>query len=167
MPARPAAFATLLVLLGGCKKDEVVWVQFNQTGQTIVVDVLEAGAEPGEPVSLSLMSNLGRTEIGVAAVDPGSGPVGTHHLVTVDVYDAYEATVGRVTVEVRTEAVADIDDDGEKESRGEGEYELERDSADPGAWALTLQSLGVEDVPREDKFVIALWQDEDLAAEEE
>lgn len=156
-----------LALLGGCDKDEVVWVQFNQSGQTLEVEVLPSDAEPGEALSISLMSNLGRTEIGVAAVDPGSGPVGTHHTLTVDVFDEFEAIIGRVTVDVRTESVADIDDDGEKESRGEGEYELDHDSADPGAWALTLQSLGVEDVPRTDQFVVALWQDEALATEGE
>jgi hypothetical protein len=152
-----------LALLGGCQGDDIAWVEFNATGETLFVEVLPEGELEGDPISLDLMSNLGRTNVGIAGVTPGSGPVGTLHVVTVDVFDAYETIVGRVTVEVKSEAVADLDEDGENDSRGEGLYELEHDSADPGAWALTLQSLGGADEMREDKFTIVLWQPEELA----
>lgn len=152
-----------LSALAGCQGDDITWIEFNATNETLVVEVLPEGEPEGEPITLDLMSNLGRTNVGTATIDPGSGPVGTYHLVAVDVFDAYEAIVGRVTVEVQTEAVADLDDDGEKDSRGEGLYELEHDSADPGAWAMTLQSLGAADETREDEFTFVLWQPEELA----
>jgi hypothetical protein len=157
------AVSAALVVLAACKGDEVDWIEFNAADETLVVEVT---AEPtvGEPVTIDLMSNLGLTNVGTATIDPGSGPVGTLHVLSVEVFDAYEAIVGRVTVDVQSQAVADLDEDGEKDSRGEGLYELERDSANPGGWALTLQSLGAEDETREDRFTIVLWQPEQLAA---
>lgn len=148
----------------GCNPDEIVWIPFNADDQTLVVEVLPVGSPVGDAVSLDLLSSLGRTDVGVAAVDPGSGPVGTSHQITVDVLDDFEAIVGRVTVVVDSEAVSDLDGDGEPDSRGEGEYELRQDSADPGAWALTVQSLGADDETREDRFTVHLWQPEELAA---
>ncbi len=144
-------------------KGKVVWVEFNAPDQTIKVEVLPAGSPEGEDTTLELLSNLGRTVVGEALVSPGSAPVGTEHLLAVDVLDDFEEIVGRVTVVVDTEAVKDLDDDGEADSRGEGEFELLRDSADPGAWALTLQSLGADDESRTDRFTVVLWEKDSLA----
>jgi hypothetical protein len=150
-------------VLAACGEDEITWVQFNADDQVLEVEVLPVGEPAGEPVSLALLSNLGRTEVGVAAVDPGSGPVGTDHLVTVDVYDAFEEEVLRVTVFILTEAVSDLDGDGEPDSRSEEEHELRQDSADLGAWALEFKSLGADDERRTDQFTFFLWQPEDIA----
>src|SRR5687768_5219617 len=119
------AIVAALAVVAGCKGDDITWIEFNAADETLVIEVLPAGELPGEPITLDLMSNLGLTNVGTATVDPGLGPVGTLHKVSVDVFDAYEAIVGRVTVDVQSEAVADLDDDGEKDSRGEGLYELE------------------------------------------
>lgn len=158
----PPLFA--LAALAACDKNkqETTWIQFNADDQTLVVEVLPEGSPVGDPIEIVLMSNLRRTEVGVAAVTPGSGPVGTEHLLTVDVADAWEEIVGRVTVVVDSEAVKDLDGDGEPDSRGEGEFELLHDSADLGAWALSLQSLGAKDETRDDRFEVVLWQPEDL-----
>lgn len=171
---RHLAAAAVLVAAGGvgCAGDnkETTWVQFNAEDQTLVVDVLPLDSAPGEPIELVLLSNLRRTEVGVAAITPGSGPVRTEHEVTVDIYDGsvgeegsnWADVVGRVTVIIDSEAVEDLDDDGDLDSRGEGEFELAQDSANPGAWARTFQSLGANDERRSDSFTIVLWQPEEL-----
>lgn len=162
MAIRRLLLVSVALCIGGCKKDEITWVPFNAEGQTLVVDVLPSGSSIGAPVEIELLSSLGRTVIGVGAVDPGSGPVGTSHLVTVDVLDEFEALVGRATVEVDTEAVSDLDGDGDEDARGAGEYEMRRDSADPGAFAITMQSLGADDESREDRFTLHVWEPEQL-----
>ncbi|MCB9685705.1 MAG: hypothetical protein H6735_11750 [Alphaproteobacteria bacterium] len=154
-----------MLAAAGCKKDEITWVPFNLEDQTLVVDVLPEGSAVGDPVSLELLSNLGRTVVGQATIDPGSGPVGTEHVIMVDVLDDFEAIVGRVTVGVNPEATKDLDGDGEIESRGSDEYELQQDSADPGAWQVTVMSLGSSDEQREDVFTINLWQPDELLPE--
>ena len=159
------ALTVSLAALGGCQGDDINWVEFNAEGETLVIEVTAADELPGEEITLDLMSNLGLTNVGTATVTPGSGPVGTLHLLTVEVFDTYEAIVGRVTVDVQSQAVADLDEDGKKDSRGEGLFELEHDNANVGAWALTLQSLGAPGETREDRFTIVLWQPEDLAPE--
>lgn len=160
---RWAAFAALAIGAAACKDDtKSVWVEFNAPNQTIAVEVLPAGSPEGEDTSIDLLSNLGRTTVGEALVSPGSGPVGTQHLLAVDVLDDFEDLVGRVTVIVDSQAVKDLDGDGEPDSRGEGEFELLHDSADPGAWALTLQSLGGDDERRTDRFTVVLWEEEKL-----
>ncbi len=154
-----------VVAASGCTADEIVWVPFNAEDQNLEVEVLPVGSEIGEPITIDLMSNLGLTNVGVAGIDPGSGPVGTEHLVTVEVFDEFEGYVGRVTVGVNPEATEDLDGDGEVESRGSEEYEMLQDSADPGSWALTVQSLGSDDERRDDTFTIVLWQPEELVPE--
>lgn len=178
----------VLGLLVGCKDDEIVWVQFNEDGQELKVEVTAADspavpcvAEPlpedtaapscefpeAEPPTcgLVLKSNLGLTPVGFASIDPASGPIGTEHTVAVTLCDEFESLVGRATVLVDTEAVSDLDGDGEPDSRGEGEFDLRRDSADVGTYALTLQSLGSEGETRTDTFTIRLFQPEELSGE--
>ncbi len=164
-PARWRTAVALAALLSvACENEpKPVWVAFNAEDQTFEVEVLPSGSPVGEDLELELLSNLGRTVVGSALVSPGSGPVGTEHLVAVDVLDDFEEIVERVTVDVRSQAVKDLDGDGEPDSRGEGEFELDRDSADPGAWAITMQSLGADDERRTDRFTIGLWQKEVLA----
>jgi hypothetical protein len=161
----PLGALLALAAASGCTDDEIVWVPFNAEDQTLEIEVLPEGSEIGDPVGLDLMSNLGLTNVGVAGIDPGSGPVGTEHLVTVEVFDEFETFVGRVTLGVNPEATKDLDGDGEIESRGSEEYEMLQDSADPGSWALTVQSLGADDERRQDTFTIVLWQPEELLAE--
>jgi hypothetical protein len=168
--------AILWVLLSvACDDDEIVWVPFNAEEENLRIGVGEEvlpcptedeAALPGDLVCrIELHSNLGVTTVGTATVDPAQGPVGTEHFVTVIVFDDYETMVGRATVVVDSEAVSDLDGDEETESRGEGEFEMRRDSADIGAYALTLQSLGAEGETRLDTLTIHLYQPEELATE--
>jgi hypothetical protein len=149
--------------LSACDGDEITWLQFNADGEALDVEVLPVGEPAGEPVSRALLSNLGRTEVGVATVDPGSGPVGTEHLVSVDVYDAFEQDVLRVTVFIAAEPVSDLDGDGDNDARSENEHDLYQDSADLGAWARGFTSLGEDDERRTDSFTFFLWQPEEIA----
>lgn len=134
----------LPALLGSlCQPDEE-WARFNADDR-LEVQVTAPGTAPGEPVETELHSTTGGTLIGTAEIDPGSGPVGTDHDVWVRIGDAWEETVGRVSIEV---------DSGE---RGVESFELQRDSADHGLWNIELRSEGEEGETRTDTFLFQLW----------
>lgn len=156
MNFRSAVFGVLTA----CTADDVVWLDFNAPNQVLVVQVTAEDTEPGAPITLELVSNVGGVSVGTAELDPGSGPVGTEHFLFVEVFDTFEEQVGRASVEVFSEAVSDLDGDGEEDSRGAVEYDLLRDAADPGVFALTLQSQGDVGEVREDEFTIHLWTPE-------
>ena len=147
----------LPMLLFACASEDD-FVLFNADNQTIQVEVLPEGEPPGEPASLELLSNLSLTVLGTATVDPASGPVGGLHQVSVIVLDEFEDLVDRATVLTSAEAVSDLDGDDDLDSRGIDEHEMRQDSADPGAWAVTVQSLGEPTEMRTDVFTIRLWQ---------
>ncbi len=137
----------LLTLLGGCEAtEEVDWVRFN-SDDTLEVQVVDS-EELGDAVEADLYSTTGAVVVGQASVDPGSGPVGTDHLVTVEVLDAWQDMVGLVTVQT---------DSGE---RGVEEHELVQDSADHGMWIRTLTSAGAEGEERTDTFTVLLWAED-------
>jgi hypothetical protein len=123
---------------------EVEWVRFNAEDM-VSIEVTE-GSELGLAVDGELRSTTGATALGTIVVEPGSGPVGTDHVLSVLVDDEYEETVDRVTVYA---------DAGE---RGEDEYELRQDSAEHGLWVVTLTSMGETGEVRTDSFEIALWE---------
>jgi hypothetical protein len=136
------------LLLAGCDGgDDTSWARFN-ADDTVQVEVT-ASEDLGEAVSADLHSTTGARVVGSVVVDPGSGPVGTDHEVTVEVLDEWEDEVGRVTV--RTDA-------GE---RGVEDHELWRDSADHGLWVRTLTSVGVEGEERTDTFSVRLWVEDE------
>lgn len=145
--------STLLCLgILGCQQDEeTVWVQFNATDDQLEVEIT-AAEDLGEAVSTELSSTSSTVVVGSASVDPGSGPVGTDHLVEVDVDFEWEDIIDRVSV--RT-------DSGE---RGVDEYDLKRDSADHGHWWIELTSVGEEGEERVDVLTFRLW--EQVAVEE-
>lgn len=131
--------------LASCKDStEPVWEQFNATTDTCAVEV--GAAELLEAATTVLHSSSGEVEVGTATVDPGGGPVDTEHRITVQVDDAWEATVDRASV--RT-------DSG---SRGEDEYDMDADSADEGLYVLTLVSVGDPGETRTDVLTIRLWE---------
>lgn len=123
--------------------DEVVWRQFNNAADTIQVEV--APGEPGDSVAADLTSNTGAVIIGTIGVTPGRGPVGTNHLLLLEVDDEWEDRIRRATITSFGE-------------RGEEQYELLQDAADPGIFDLTLTSLGVEGESRIDEWTITLWE---------
>lgn len=123
-----------------------MWVQFNED-VSLEVEIT-ASEELGAPVEAEVFSSSGEEPVAVVQVDPGSGPVGTDHRVSVDVIDDYEEVVGRVLLTT---------DSGD---RGAEEHELDRDSADVGYWWRVLTSGGTEGEERTDTFVIQLFTDE-------
>lgn len=145
-PDRLLLAAFVLPLLGAsdCKdEDEETYVQFNASDDTLTIQV--GVQDVGAPVTIDLHSTTGSVLIGTATVDPSSGPVGTEHTITVEIFDAYENMVDRVSVRA---------DSGD---RGEDEFDLVGDSADEGFYKLTLVSVGDEGETRDDTFTLRVW----------
>jgi hypothetical protein len=142
----------LAVLLACSEGDEVTYTQFNSDTDQLTIQV--GTEELLDPVTISLYSTTGTVEIGSATADPGGGPIGTRHTLTVEVFDDWENDVSRVSV--RT-------DSGD---RGEDEYDLEGDSADEGLFQLELSSVGDEGETREDTFTIRVWEDDTSSSDD-
>jgi hypothetical protein len=128
-----------------CSDDDTVWKAFNAGSDVVTVEVTASGA--GDAITVDLHSTTGATIVGSATVDPGSGPVGTAHRVTVDVADDFVDRVGRV--EVVTEA----------NDRGSRTFSLLQDSADAGLWVVDVVSDGAEGEVRSDTFTFALFEE--------
>lgn len=149
---RPSALALLLCLAPACNEDETLGlVRFNNPADTLTVQVTAAG-DVGEPIETNLRSNTGSVIVGMATIDPGSGPVGTDHQVQVWVEPDYQDRV------IRSRVVAT----GE---RGEQIHPMQRDSAEPRLWQLQLRSYGSEGEVRSDTFAIELWRAADPTEE--
>ncbi|MFZ5475258.1 MAG: hypothetical protein ACOZNI_00660 [Myxococcota bacterium] len=120
-------------------------------------DTGDTGTSDEVPVvaAVSLTSTTGSVEIGWGCVSPAAGPVGTVHTMRVEVLDAYEADVDRVSV--RT-------DSGD---RGKDEYDLDHDSADIGFWMFEIESVGEDDEQRTDTLTFRLWVEESSGDDEE
>ena len=133
-PSRLLLAASFLPLLLGAtcsKDDEETYEQFNADNDALTISV--GAADLGEAETIDLHSTTGAVLIG------------TEHVITVEIFDAYQDMVDQVTV--RT-------DSGE---RGEDEYELIGDSADEGYYKRTLVSVGAEDEVRTDTLTIRVW----------
>lgn len=134
-----------LSLIAACDggDEETLYEQFNSKDDTLQVEV--GVTERLEARETELYSNTGQTFIGLASVDSGGVPAGEIIRLVVEVDDAYEHIVDRVTVRV---------DSGE---RGEDEYEMEADLADEGLYVLELQAVADEGEQRTDTFTLRLW----------
>jgi hypothetical protein len=107
---------------------------------------IEVGAaELADPVSVVLTSNTGAVELGTGSVDPGGGPVGTLHTITVQVGDEYASDIGRASVRL---------DSGD---RGVDEFDMEADATGEGYWVVELTSVGSSDEVRTDSLTFRLW----------
>jgi hypothetical protein len=144
--------------VSGCKKDSIEWSRFNADGDFLIVGV--GASEPvvqearctdepslceGDDGCICLNSSLRANDVGYATVDPTNGPVGTRHTVRIEVLDAFQDIVQRVTVYTIGQ-------------RGDEEIELHQDSADAGSWAIELESLGEPDESRVDTFEVRLYE---------
>jgi hypothetical protein len=139
---RLAAVAFALV---ACSDDDTIGlVRFNNAADAVAIGVT-AGPELGDPVERVLASNTGATQVGLATVTPGSGPIGTEHRVFVEVANDFQDLV------IRARLVATGD-------RGEQRYRLLRDSADPALWLLDVVSYGDPGEERQDTFTFELWR---------
>jgi len=140
----------------GCNKDDIEWTRFNSEMDVLEVHVTQSeevvdveGCELGT-TCIDLHSRIEGAVIGTASVNPASGPVGTLHKVLAIVGDDWEEQVGRVSLSI----------DG---PRGVEEFDLEQDRANPGAWGMTLESVGAmgkNGEERVDVVTILLWEAE-------
>jgi hypothetical protein len=145
------ALSALTIFLG-CKDNSVdEWVRFNAEDRVYVE--VTAELELGLPIAGELLSTTETTVLGAIYVDPGSGPVGTDHEISVSIDEKHKEMVDRVTV---------VADAGE---RGQDEYELRQDSVDHGFWMVTLTSIGESGEVRTDAFEIALWEAANVSEE--
>ena len=137
----------LLGLLVACQGDkETTYSQFNADDDDLSIEV-GVDAEL-DATAIELHSTTGEVVIGTASVTPGGGPIGTEHVILVEIDDDYQEIVDRASV--RT-------DSGD---RGEDEYDLSPDSADEGLYKLTILSVGEEGEQRTDTLTVRVW-DED------
>ncbi|MEM6927331.1 MAG: hypothetical protein AAF602_10395 [Myxococcota bacterium] len=140
-----------------CGSDEVEPALFNAEEQDITVLVrTECTESELAPAELVLLSNVAELEIGRADVTPGCGPVGTMHVLTIQLFDDQEALVDEAQVVTVPESVSDLDGDGENEPRDRSTYTLDRDLSDPGFFDVELTSLGAPGEERDDRFRIRL-----------
>ena len=143
--ARGALLLGGLVVFAGCNKaDDTSWSQYNAEDNTVSIDV--GAAEVEDAVSVTLTSNTGSVELGSGTVDPGGGPIGTMHTISVVVSDDYASDIDRVSVRL---------DSGD---RGEDEYDLDADATGEGYWVYQLYSVGDEGETRTDTLTFRLWE---------
>lgn len=131
-----------------CAENGVDLVRFNNVGDEVEVQVTTS-SDLGDPVTVDLHSTTGAVVVGEVTVDPGSGPVGTLHVVTIDMDDEYEDIVVRAALSIDAGV------------RGLDDFILTRDSADSGLWRLELESSGVEGEARTDVFTVELYEADD------
>lgn len=132
-----------VAVLSACNA-EPEWVPFNAEGETVELRVTAEEAL-GAAATRDLNSTTGAVVVGSVTVDPGSGPVGTDHRITVRVLDTWAEIVRRVTLDVDSGA------------RGLESFELEQDSADLGGWVVSLTSLGDPGETRTDVITVGLF----------
>ncbi|MCB9665533.1 MAG: hypothetical protein H6732_15585 [Alphaproteobacteria bacterium] len=134
-------------LLGACDTGpttQLVRRQFN--GEDEVPLQVTAKGPVGEAREVDLTSTTGETVIGTLTIDPGSGPVGTVHRVTVRVGAAWADRIEEAELEA---------DAGE---RGARTLAFEPDSADERLWVLNLKSVGTDGEARKDVFRVYLYE---------
>lgn len=145
-PGRATLWLVTVAAFGGglaaCSDDsEITYEAFNAEGEAFTVEV---GGELGEVAELPLFSTTGAVEVGLATIDPDSGPVGTEHLLEVLVDEEWAGVVDAVEVEV------------DSQDRGVRTYDLVSDSALEGLYSLRMTSVGEEDEVRLDTLTITL-----------
>lgn len=143
--------------LVACGSEDVVPELFNAEDQDLTVLVQpDCTDDELAPAIITLVSNVAGRRIGEAEVSPGCGPVGSQHELTVEVFNDWEELVDEARVISIPESVSDLDGDGNNEARDRATYSLERDSADIGLFAITLESLGARDETREDRWRVRI-----------
>ena len=136
----------LVAFLLACDEDATTeWQQYNADNDAITVVVGTAELLP--MVSTTLDSSTGEVPVGTASVDPGGGPIGTVHVVKVEVLDEYADDIDRVSV--RTSSA----------ERDEDEYDLDADSTGEGIYKVEIISVGETGESRDDTFTFRLWSE--------
>jgi hypothetical protein len=133
-----------LFILAACDvESEDEYERFNSMDDAVTISV--GVEEPLAPIELELMSSTNEVGVGVVSIDPGGGPIGTEHLVRIEVYSEYAHRVDRASVEIHSD---------QRGVRGE---DLIADSAAEGVFRLSLVSYGEDGEIRDDTFQIQLW----------
>jgi len=133
-----------LLLLIGCKKQEIEYARFNHPTDVFVVEV---GPDvPLDEQVITLHSSTGAAEIGTAELSPGGGPVGTEVDLVVRLNFLYAEEIARADIVTYSE------------DRGEETFELQQDSAQESLWVQELIIMGVNGEVRQDEIEIRLWK---------
>jgi hypothetical protein len=159
---------SLLLLLAACEEEEQVYYeQFNCSEDYTFIgigadDVADHGQEDDSDECgelgmgrIELRSSTCESSVGYAIVDPCMAPIGTEHKIVVYIDTTQADKVDRVSVRV---------DAGK---RGADEYTMDPDSADPGIYKTTLESVGSSGETREDYVQIKLFSVDPDGGEEE
>ena len=125
------------LLLGCTEEDSVDYEQLNSVEDDLEIQV--GLLDVTEPLTVDLYSNTGSSVVGTATLDPGGGPVGTLHTLTVVINEP--ELIDKVD-EVRVLAAA--------QGRTNEEFFLVGDSADETLYVTELVSVGTEDEQRTD-----------------
>ncbi len=137
-------FAWAWAVAAGCNQEADVWVQFNGDDDVADLEVTASDAV-GDPLAVDLTSSTGTVLIGDVWIDPGAGPVGTEHQITLSVAEEFEERVAVAQIEVTSD-------------RGAHSYEMVQDSAEGWRWVLSLTSLGLEGEVRTDTLRFRLFE---------
>ncbi|MEN0066854.1 MAG: hypothetical protein AAGA48_32280 [Myxococcota bacterium] len=144
-------------LVLACNNEEPVAERVNAEEQDLIVLVRQACTDDeSATLSLPLLSNVGRIEIGVAEVTPGCASVGDTYVLDVELFDEFEEVVDETQIIALPEAVSDLDGDGMIEARDAATYLLVRDEFDPGVFSIMLQALGAATEERDDRWRVEL-----------
>ncbi len=150
---RAGTVCVCLTLLSvfGCNKDKTVLLPFNAEDDAVDVyvgvDLVEDDPDCAPGVACTELHSLVEgAVIGTVTVTPPAGPVGTTHRLLAVVGDEWEDRISSVTVTVDSD-------------RGLGDFNLERDRANPGAWGLSLESMGTQREVRVDVWTVLLWEE--------
>ncbi|HJN73382.1 MAG TPA: hypothetical protein QGF58_05550 [Myxococcota bacterium] len=124
-----------------CDEAEVEYEQINGTDllsiEVGVDDLLDS-------VSTELSSNTGAVVVGSATADPGGGPAGTTHTVSVVVDADYADQVDLVRVIARADG------------REAVEFSLSQDAFDESIWVLEIESFATDGEIRTDTLAVEL-----------
>ena len=136
-------FGICLLGLGCGEEENEDFTQFNATTDTLMVSI---GPDADDtPSETELRSSTGQVVVGTATLTPGGGPVGTEHMLVVEVADTWQGQVEEVVISIDSGA------------RGIEEFTLKRDSADPGYHQIDIVSVGDEGEVREDLITLQLF----------
>jgi hypothetical protein len=131
----------LLTLLGCAEEDVVEYEQLNSSEDALEIQV--GLQEESAALTLDLNSNTGAFVVGTATIEPGGGPVGTLHTLTVLITD--EDLANKVDlVSVITSA----------QGRSDEEFDLVADSADETFFRTELVSVGGDEEQRTDLLYV-------------
>jgi hypothetical protein len=133
----------IIGMLISCEETESDPNQFNAHDESL--SILVGIPDLGAPRTRTLFSTTGLVEVGTASISPGTGPIGTVHLVQVEVLEEYTDKIQEVQIDI---------DSGD---RGALTYTLVSDSAQTNLYVLDLESVGDVEEEREDTFLFSLW----------